>query len=91
MLQDFLALVAQLEESIELLPRSVRVQILPGALGWSTRFTDLEAQPDERERAKLEDAGANPAGISRCRSRPIARRERAMLETWVRFPAFAPV
>jgi hypothetical protein len=28
---------------------------------------------------------------SPCRSRPIAGRERAKLETWVRFPAFAPV
>ena len=30
-LQEIPALVAQLEKSIELLPRSVRVQILPGA------------------------------------------------------------
>jgi hypothetical protein len=44
-----------------------------------------------RDRAKVEDAGSSPAGISRCRSRPIAGRERAKLETWVRFPAFAPV
>ncbi len=43
-----------------------------------------------RDRAKVEDAGSSPAGISRCRSRPIAGRERAKLETWVRFPAFAP-
>ena len=52
--------------------------------------TDLEAQMEGRDRAKVEDAGSSPAGISRCRSRPIAGRERAKLETWVQFPAFAP-
>ena len=57
----------------------------------NSNTNDLEAQQDERERAKLEGAGANPVGITRCRSRPIAGRERAKLETWVRFPAFAPV
>jgi hypothetical protein len=48
--KKILALVAQLEESIEFLPRSVRVQILPGApISWRSKLGNQDFDHEEQQ------------------------------------------